>query len=241
MNKNWKRAGMTAGVLAMSALMVFAGAAFAQGNGPGNNVAPANGQANQYGSGANAGTPVYGQAMRHGNGSGGMETGYGLATRGAWGGPDSSLTAVAAEVIGIEQADLVAELTAGATIADVAAEYNVDTQAIIDAYVQPRTDTLDAAVAAGRITQDQADAMLAQMEAQVSDQLTGAWEAQGNGYGNGACDGTCSGTPGQGGMGPNWNDADGDGACDNYSTMQQHMRGGQGGRMMGARGGRGNR
>ncbi len=237
MNKNWKRVGMTAGVLAMSAMTVFAGAAFAQGNGPGNNAAPANGQANQYGSGANA-APVYGQAMRHGNSSGGMGTGYGLATRGAWGGPDNSLTAVAAEVIGIEQADLVLELTAGATIADVAAEYNVDAQAIVDAYVQPRTDTLDAAVAAGRITQDQADAMLAQMEAQVSDQLTEAWEAQGNGYGNGACDGTCSGTPGQGGAGPNWDDANGDGACDNYGSMQQNMHGGKGGRM-GARGMRG--
>lgn len=232
MNKNWKRVGMTAGVLAMSAMTVFAGAAFAQGNGPGNSA----GQANQYGSGNNA-APVYGQAMRHGNGSDGMGTGYGLATHGAWGGPDSSLTAVAAEVIGIEQADLVAELTAGATIAEVAAEYNVEVQAIVDAYVQPRTDTLDAAVAAGRITQDQADAVLAQMEAMISAKLDQPWEAQGNGN----CDGTCTGTPGQGGTGPNWDDANGDGTCDNYGSMQQNMRGGQGGGMMGARGARGNR
>ncbi|MCA9869662.1 MAG: hypothetical protein KC487_04695 [Anaerolineae bacterium] len=241
MNNNWKRVGMTAGVLAMSAMMVFAGAAFAQGNGPGNNAAQAAGQANQYGSGTGTGTPVYGQANQYGNGSGGVESGYGLATRGAWGGPDSSLTAVAAEVIGIEQADLVAELTAGATIADVAADYNVDLQDIVDAYVQPRTDTLDAAVAAGRITEDQADAMLAQMEAQVSDQLAEAWEAQGNGYGNGTCDGTCTGTPGQSGSGPNWSDADGDGTCDNYGSMQQNMQGRRGGSMMSSHGGRGNR
>lgn len=235
MNKNWKRVGMTAGVLAMSAMTVFAGAAFAQGNGPGNSAAAGNGQMGQYGSGVNA-APVYGQANRNGNGSGGVGAGYGLATRGAWGGPDSSLTAVAAEVIGIEQADLVAELTAGATIADVAAENNVAPQAIVDAYVQPRTDTLDAAVAAGRITQDQADAMLAQMAAMISAKLDQPWEAQGNGN----CDGTCTGTSGQGGSGPNWDDADGDGACDNYGSMQQNMRGGQGG-MMGGRGGRGNR
>ena len=238
MNTNWKRVGLTASALAMSAVTVFAGAAFAQGNGPGNANTQGYGNAQSYGS-ANAGTPVYGQAYQYGNGSGGVGTGYGLATRGAWGGPDSSLTAVAAEVIGIEQADLVAELRAGATIADVAAEYNVDAQAIIDAYVQPRTDTLDAALAAARITQDQADAMLAQMEAQVSDQLTGAWEAQGNGYGNGTCDGTCSGTPGQSGSGPNWDDADGDGACDNYGTMQQQNARGSRGGGMGARGGRG--
>ncbi|MEZ4768013.1 MAG: hypothetical protein R2844_06240 [Caldilineales bacterium] len=237
MNKNWKRVGMTAGVLAMSALMVFAGAAFAQGNGPGNNT----GQANQYGSGNGTGTPVYGQANQYGNGSGGSGSGYGLASRGAWGGPESSLTAVAAQVIGIEQAELVAELNAGATIADVAAGYGVEPQAIVDAYVQPRIDTLDAAVAAGRITQDQADAMLAQMEAQVSAQLTEAWQAQGNGYGNGTCDGTCTGTPGQNGSGPNWNDADGDGTCDNYGSMQQNMQGRRGGGMMSSHGGRGNR
>ncbi len=225
MNKNWKRVGMTAGVLAMSAMTVFAGAAFAQGNGP----------SNANGNGASA-SPVYGQANRNGNGSGGVGTGYGLATRGAWGGPDSSLTAVAADVIGIEQADLVAQLTAGATIADVAADNNVALQDIVDAYVQPRTDTLDAAVAAGRITQEQADLMLAQMEAQVTVQLSQVWEANGNGN----CDGTCTGAPGQGAAGANWADADGDGNCDNYGAMQQNMHSGRGG-MMGAGGGRGNR
>lgn len=236
MNKNWKRVGMTAGVLAMSAMTVFAGAAFAQGNGPANSGASGSGQASQYGSGGNA-APVYGQANRYGNGSGGVGTGYGLATRGAWGGPDSSLTAVAAEVLGIEQTELVAELTAGATIADVAVEYSVDPQAIVDAYVQPRTDTLDAAVAAGRITQDQADAMLAQMAAMISAKLDQPWAAQGNGN----CDGTCSGTPGQGGSGLNWNDADGDGTCDNYGSMQHNMQGRRGGGMMSSHGGRGNR
>ncbi|MCB0199779.1 MAG: hypothetical protein KDI03_06890, partial [Anaerolineae bacterium] len=88
---------------------------------------------------------------------------------------------------------------------------------------------------------DQADAMLAQMEAQVSDQLAEAWEAQGNGYGNGTCDGTCTGTPGQSGSGPNWSDADGDGTCDNYGSMQQNMQGRRGGSMMSSHGGRGNR
>ena len=237
MNTNWKRVGLKASALAMSAVTVFAGAAFAQGNGPSNGAAA--GQANQYGSGSATGAPIYGQANQYGNGSGGVGTGYGLATHGAWGGPDSSLTAVAADVIGIEQADLVAELNAGATLADVAAENGVAVQDIVDAYVQPRTDTIDAAVAAGRITQDQADLMLAEMEAQVSAQLSEAWEAQGNGYGNGTCDGTCTGTPGQNGSGPNWSDADGDGTCDNYGSMQQNMQGRRGGGMMGARGVRG--
>ncbi|MCB0230528.1 MAG: hypothetical protein KDH08_16065, partial [Anaerolineae bacterium] len=61
MNTNWKRVGLTASALAMSAVTVFAGAAFAQGNGPGNANTQGYGNAQSYGS-ANAGTPVYGQA-----------------------------------------------------------------------------------------------------------------------------------------------------------------------------------
>jgi len=238
MTRNWKRIGTIAMVLALSALMVFAGAAFAQGKGPGGNGSgmqgtPAQSQANQYGSGSGVqGDPVYGQANQYGNGSGGTGPGYGIAARGAWGGPESSLVAVAAQVLGMDQADLVAELQTGLTIADVATANSVDLQDIVDAYLAPRADTLAQAVEAGRITQDQADAMLAEMAAEISANLQEPWEAQG--YGN--CDGNCTGTPGQGGgAGTNWADADGDGTCDNYGGGGMHMGTG---RMGGARGGR---
>ena len=258
MTRNWKRIGTIAMVLALSALMVFAGAAFAQGKGPGGNgsgvqAAPASGQANQYGSGSGMqgtpaqsqanqygsgsgvqGDPVYGQANQYGNGSGGTGPGYGIAARGAWGGPESSLVAVAAQVLGMDQADLVAELQTGLTIADVATANSVDLQDIVDAYLAPRADTLAQAVEAGRITQDQADAMLAEMAAEISANLQEPWEAQGYGSCSGNCTGT--GTPGQGaGSGANWADADGDGTCDNYGGGGMHMGTG---RMGGARGGR---
>ena len=162
MNKNWKRVGMTAAVLAMSALMVFAGAAFAQGNGPGISAGQAAGQVNQYGSGTGTGTPVYGQANQYGSSAG--QTAGQLNQYGNGSGT-------------------------GTPVYGQANQYGSD--------------------------------------------------GVGAGYGNGTCDGTCTGTPGQSGSGPNWSDADGDGTCDNYGTMQQqNMRGSQGGGMMNGRGNR---
>lgn len=54
-------------------------------------------------------------------------------------------------------AELFEELRAGKTIAQVAAERGVDLQAVIDAIVAKQTERLDAAVAEGRLTQEQAD------------------------------------------------------------------------------------
>jgi len=189
--------------------MVFATAALAQGNGPTNQPATGNAQAN-----------------RNGSGSGGAGEGYGLAVRGAWGGPDGSLVATAATVIGIEQADLVAELADGPqSIAAVAAAHNVTVQAIVDAALAPRSQMIAQAVADGRLTQSQADAMLATMQASVTAQINEPWAAQGNG--NGACTGDCTGTPGLG-MGSNWSDNDDDGTCDNYTGAARSNRSGRG-------------
>lgn len=225
MKKNWKRFALVSMIMALSAVMVFATAAIAQGNGPMNQPSAGNAQAN-----------------RNGSGSSGIGQGSGLAVRGAWGGHDGSLVATAATVIGIEQAALVAELADGPqSIAAVATAHNVSVQAIVDAALAPRSQMIAQAVADGRLTQAQADAMLAAMQAQLLVQINETWTAQGNGNGNGACTGDCSGTPGQG-MGANWVDADGDGVCDNASGAQHSMRG-QGqhsGRSGGRMGGRGN-
>lgn len=223
MNKHWKQTAMVAAILALSAVMVFATASFAQGNGPARSGEAAAGNA---------------QANRNGSGSGGTGEGYGLAVRGAWGGPDNSLVATTATVIGIEQADLVAELADGAqSIAEVAAAHNVTPQAIVDASLAPRTQMIAQAVADGRLSQAQAEAMFATMQASVTAQINEPWAAQGNG--KGACTGACSGTPGQG-MGANWADADGNGMCDNFTGTAQGGQGQQSGRGGGRMGGRGN-
>lgn len=229
MNKHWKQIALIATTTALSATVVFASASFAQGNGPANQAAPGAGPAHQAATG-NA------QASRNGFGSGGTGEGYGLAVRGAWGGPDSSLVATTAAVIGVEQSELVAELADGSlSIANVAAAHDVTVQTIVDAYLAPRNQMIAQAVADGRLTQAQADAMLAVMQASVTAQISEPWVAQGNGNGSGACTGPCNGTSGQG-MGASWVDADGDGVCDNATGAMQRgqgQRSGMGGGRMG--------
>lgn len=84
----------------------------------------------------------------------------GLPQRGP-GGPDQAMPAVIADAIGITPAELHAELVAGKSIAQVAAEHNVDVDTVIDAMVAHITERLNTLVAEGRITQAQADARLA--------------------------------------------------------------------------------
>lgn len=232
MKKNWKRMTLVASVTALSALMVFAGAAFAMGNGPGN--------------GQNAGG-FYGDTQpgtAFGNGA--TDTSYGIGVRGAWAGGAGSLVQVAADVIGIERTDLVAELSEGISISDAAASHSVDVQDIVDAYVATRSDFLAQAVDAGRMTQEQADLMLAEMADNIQVDLDEAWTAQGgtadygykasgsNGYRASAAGQPAGQAAGQA-DGLEWLDADGDGQCDNYDVTAQGQA------FTGSRGGRWNR
>lgn len=137
---------------------------------------------------------------------GGQGGGYGLGggRGGRWGGPDSSLVAVAAEALGMDRTALVAELNTGKTIADVAEAQAVALEEIVDAFIAQRADALNQAVADGRLTQAQADTMLAAMEASVTAQLSAPHPV----------------TPRGNGMGMGFVDADGDGVCDNCGTVQ---------------------
>jgi hypothetical protein len=90
---------------------------------------------------------------------------------GRWGDSTNSLVAVAADVLGMERADLIAELQTGKTIAQVAQERGVDPQAIVDAFIAIRAESLAEAVAAGCITQEQADLMLAHLAEEVAERL----------------------------------------------------------------------
>jgi hypothetical protein len=138
--------------------------------------------------------------------------------RGNWGGPDNSLVAVAARVLGMDQTALVAELNAGQTIADVAQVKGVALDQIVTAYVQPHVDWLTQAVEDGKITQAQADQYIATMKANLTAKLSVPFAPRGNGNGTGFVD------------------ADGDGVCDvgGQSPRSQTPRSGQGqGRGMG--------
>lgn len=134
-------------------------------------------------------------------------------------GRSASLVAIAAEALSMDEAAMIAELQAGKTIADLAAARNVALDTIVDAFVAVRADRLAARVAAGNLTQAQADAMLATLRANVTARLSQPWSAQGPG------------------MGAGFVDADGDGVCDHMGAGpgmgHGHGRMGQGGMCQG--------
>lgn len=86
--------------------------------------------------------------------------------------------ATAAEVIGIETTDLVAQLQDGATIAQVAEANGVSAETVIDAVVAEATERLDAAVEAGRISEDEAADLATRIEERVTGFVNGEHEGR---------------------------------------------------------------
>ena len=138
-------------------------------------------------------TITYAQGPR-GGGPGGMM---------GWGGPQNSLIAVAANTLGMPQADLVSALQGGKTIADVAKDKGVALDKIVEAFVAPRQDMMKTAVASGRFTQAQADNMITFMKAHILAQLSQPFTARG----------------------PRFSDSNNDGLCDNCGMMNGQGRG----------------
>lgn len=97
--------------------------------------------------------------------------GFGLG----WGHGFGGLIWAAAEVLEISPWEIRYELYEGQTIAEIAqqiaTEEGVDVNTLVDSIVQtflePRVEALNAAVAVGRLTQEQADYLLAEMEEQA--------------------------------------------------------------------------
>lgn len=81
------------------------------------------------------------------------------------------LISIAADELDMSVTELLTELQDGKTIADVAGERGVDLQVIADACMAEVKESLDDAVADGRITQKRADWQLAQAEEKVTDWL----------------------------------------------------------------------
>lgn len=78
---------------------------------------------------------------------------------------------VAASALGITEAELRTELEAGKSIAQVAEAKNVELQKVIDALVTERKEHIAAHVTEGKLTQEQADAKLADIEARVTEMV----------------------------------------------------------------------
>jgi hypothetical protein len=75
----------------------------------------------------------------------------------------------AAKALGLDLDELRTELQSGKTLAQIAADHDVDVQRVIDALTAAAKAKLDAAVADRRITQQQADSRLAEMTDRIND------------------------------------------------------------------------
>lgn len=166
-------------------------------------------------------TFAQGPGGSYGPGNGPMNgDGYGPA--GPARGATNSVISQVAEQLGIDRFDLMAELMDGTTVADLAAERGIDLDALVDAVVAARADWLTAAVDAGRLTEEEVDARLATMRAQLTQRFTQEWTMQSR------LQLHADDMPRL--QMRNYADADGDGVCDNMNGAGfQGMRG-RGGR-----------
>jgi hypothetical protein len=94
-----------------------------------------------------------------------------LGHRGGRGGFDAADLTAAAKALDMTEADLTAALTSGKTPAEIAKAQGVDLQKVIDAIVAADKAEIAAAVAAGTMTQAQADERLANLTAHVTDEV----------------------------------------------------------------------
>jgi len=119
--------------------------------------------------------------------------GFGLGHRGGPGGPGmhrgGHLDAAAA-YLGVSQDALRAQLEDGKTLADVAkATKSKSVDGLVAALVADEKEKLDAAVKAGRLTQAQADMILADAKARTTDLVNGTFSARPHGRFGGPGDG----------------------------------------------------
>jgi hypothetical protein len=119
--------------------------------------------------------------------------GFGPGMRGG----GDNLVSIAADELGMSLTELLTELQAGKSVAQVATDKGVAPQTIANAYLAQIKEKLDESVAEGKITQKQADYQLEQAGERVTDQLDKTWEEGGCGFPGGGRPGPRGGFPGQ--------------------------------------------
>jgi hypothetical protein len=98
-------------------------------------------------------------------------------------------SAVLTNLLGLSSEELFQLRTEGKTLAQIAATKGVSEDALVAAILAPRQETLKAAVAAGRLTQSQADLRLQNMESNIRLQIKSTEAPRGFG-------GNCAGLDG---------------------------------------------
>lgn len=127
------------------------------------------------------------------------------AAQAAHPGRENSPLYIVATQLGLEPADLMTELQAGKTIAQLAEEKDVSLDTITEAIIAARQEQLAQAVTDGLLTQAQADARLALLEVDLSAMYDKVFDAQAGGRGFGR------GMDGFGGRGDGFGGPDGQG------------------------------
>lgn len=104
---------------------------------------------------------------------GGMMAGYAGAARGTGTGPMHTYMVEAyAEALGLSVEDVQAEFDAGKTMWQIAADQGLDDEQVKGVMIQARTVALNAMVADGVLTQEQADFMLERMNTMMAGDFT---------------------------------------------------------------------
>ena len=129
----------------------------------------------------NATTQQWMTAARGGNGAGAgqgldPDTHGGRGRRGGGQMGDASLMAVAADMLDMTRRDLVIALLGGKSIADLAGEKGIDPDTIVEAFLDTKAERLQEMVDAGRLTQEQADAILANARQHASERIAQPFE-----------------------------------------------------------------
>jgi hypothetical protein len=110
------------------------------------------------------------------------------------------LVDIVAELTGLSVEEVQAERAEGDSAAEIAEANGVSAEELVSEALSARKEILDAKVADGTITQEQADAAYAQMSERVAERVTTeesgrpSWSggsSSGRGSGAGACGGTC--------------------------------------------------
>ena len=89
---------------------------------------------------------------------------------------------VLTEALGVTEDELRTSLRDGDTIAEVAAAEGVDVQVVIDAIVAAQQERVDAKVAEGDLTQEEADERMADAEERATDLVNGELPLRGPGH-----------------------------------------------------------
>jgi polyhydroxyalkanoate synthesis regulator phasin len=102
----------------------------------------------------------------------GLGFGFGAFGHHGLGGPFGQLDA-AATYLGLTEAQLRTQLSNGKTLAQIAKDQNKSVSGLVDAMTASAKKHLDAAVAAGRLTQAQADQVAKDLEQRITDLVNG--------------------------------------------------------------------